>query len=102
MQAAILKNRSKLDEHLISKLYRAAAAALVAAPKTIDPSMMLTRALCDSPAVLVTCTDLNTGLFVQLCGDPEKGVDSAFVTLGQKFCQEGKDSMRGNIATKIW
>lgn len=105
MQAAILKQRSKLDEHVVSKLYKTAkrvfrepsAMADLATDQTILPSR-----LCAGPITIGTCTDTNTGLFVQLSGPDGCSDDKLMLTFGTKYCQEVTDTIRGNRATKIW
>lgn len=102
MQAAILKNRSVLDEHRVSMLYKQAK-LLYGDPKVVASTTVWTsRVTTEGGAVTASCTDVETGLFVQLSGDPTKGVEEALLTFGHKFCQEVRDTMRQNIATKIW
>lgn len=101
LQSAILRHRSVLDEHLVSKLYAAAKSAIAAEPKAADSSIWLTRNRIGD-YIVATCTDVATGLFVQLSGNPEKDVSAALVTFGQKFCQEIRDTMRHNAAITVW
>jgi hypothetical protein len=104
MQAALMKNRSKLDENQVSRLY-ATAAAVLSAPDAArkDPKVAVSRVVAtEGGVVIATCTDVDTGLFVQLSGDPAKGVERAMLSFGKKYCQEVMDTMRQQIATKIW
>jgi hypothetical protein len=103
MQAALLKNRSVLDEHLVAKLYKLAKAAYAGEKEQRqDPKVMLARQVSQNGVVTAICTDGETGLFVQLAGDPQNTGKGPFLTFGRKFCQEYEDPMRQNIATKIW
>lgn len=101
LQNTLLSHRSTLDEHRVGKLYRDARLAYTDPKKTGDTKTLLSRVECNNGMVLVTCTDLDSGLYVQLVGEADKPQQS-MLTFGQKFCQEYRDGMRGNVATKIW
>ena len=108
IQAAIMKHRSRLDEHRVAQLYQMARTALrgsQTAAGSQDPKTLLTRAISSTGGVSVTCTDADSGLFVQLSEDAGASSEKkggALLTFGQKFCQENRDTMWQNIATKIW
>lgn len=103
MQAALMKNRSRLDEYRVAKLYKLAKTVYAGHKEQLqDPTVMLVRNVSQTGIVTANCTDGETGLFVQLSGDPKKGDKSILLAFGQKFCQEYEDTMRQNIATKIW
>lgn len=98
IQAALLRNRSVVDEHLVARLYKTAKKAL-ADPKTqVDPKMVVVRTALDAETVAVSCTDADTGLFIQLTGTAASSV----LTFGKKYCQEITDAMRRNASTRIW
>lgn len=103
LQAAIMKNRSRLDEHLVSKLYKTAKAGFDATDLKglVDSKTSINRSATAEGAVMVTCTDIETGLFVLLSKSTPESTD-CLMTFGKKFCQEYRDSMRQNVATKIW
>lgn len=102
LQAAILKNGSTLDEHLVSKLYVTAKAALKAGDGKMeaDAKTVLVKNIAQAGVVSVTATDADTGLFVALTDQPE--IPGLLLTFGKKFAQETRDAMRQNIATRIW
>ena len=104
MQAALLKNRSVLDEHRVSKLYKTALLVYNGGAKATssanDRTISLVCTTGRDGGLTVTCTDVETGLFIQLSGDPAKGWP--LLVFGKKFCQESRDQMRQNVATKIW
>ena len=106
MQTAIMKNRSKLDEFRVQELYRAATKLFMdpqlTAAEQQDGTMWRSRFITTEGFVVVTCTDEETGLYVQLSGPGTATVNDLMLIFGQKFCQEGKDTTRQNIATKIW
>lgn len=103
MQAALLKHRSTLDEHQVSKLYRTAKEVLFGGePKAQDSNLMISKMEIGKGIFVATCTDAKTGIFVQLAGSIKEGPDMATMAFGQKYCQEVRDGMRQNIATKIW
>lgn len=103
MQAAILKHRSTLDEHQVSKLYRTAKEILFGGElKAQDSNLLISKLEIGKGVLVVTCTDSKTGLFVQLAGTVKDGPDMTTMTFGQKYCQEVRDGMRLNVATKIW
>lgn len=99
IQAAILKHRSRLDDHTVSKLYKTAKQALTDPKAVGDAKMMVGRYSTANGTVTVTCTDVDSGLFVQLVA--EAGQEPLLI-FGQKLCQEYRDAMRHNVATKIW
>ena len=106
MQAAILKQRSVLDEHTVTGLYKSAK-ALFYDPAELgkaDATKWKSRIVTDHtpPLVMATCTDVNTGLFVQLTAKTGAVDSDLMLTFGHKYCQEVTDTMRGNRATKIW
>jgi len=103
MQAAILKHRSILDEYQVANLYKTAREILfTGAPKVNDPNILVSNIEISKGVRVVTCTDAKTGLFVQLSGAVKEGPDMAVMAFGHKYCQEVRDGMRQNIATKIW
>lgn len=106
MQTALLKARSKLDEFRVGVIYKAARDLFFEPKLTLaqqqDETMWRSRLVSTEGVVLVTCTDTATGLFVQLSGPGTAQETDLMMTFGQKFCQEGRDMMRQNIATKIW
>lgn len=101
LQNALLSRRSIVDEHRVGKLYRDARAAYGDGKKVGDTKTLVSRIEWKPGMVLVTCTDVDTGLYVQLAGEVNNPQQS-MLTFGQKFCQEYQDKMRGNVATKIW
>lgn len=103
MQAALLKHRSVLDEHQVANLYKTAKEVLFGkGPKVNDPNIMISSLEIGKGVRVVTCTDAKTGLFVQLSGTVKEGPDMAVMAFGHKYCQEVRDGMRQNVATKIW
>ena len=103
LNTALMKHRSKLDEHRVAKLYAEARTLVLGSDLSVaqaqDKSVM--RSVIRSQALtIVTCTDAETGLFVQLAG--LEGGKGLLLTFGQKFCQEARDVMRQNVATKVW
>jgi len=102
LQAAIMKNRSRLDEHLVSKLYRMAKAAFdIEDQKDAgDAKTQMAMSVHPNGTITVTATDVETGLFIVLSRIPN--VPGNFLTFGKKFCQERRDAMRQNTVTKIW
>jgi hypothetical protein len=101
LQAAILKNGSKLDEHLVSSLYRRAKAAYTGTETGVpDSKVSIVKTLSSIKLPAVTVTDMETGLFIVLAQVAEGG--QPLLTFGKKFCQEHGDAMRQNVATKIW
>ncbi len=103
MQAAILKNRSALDEQKVAFLYRGARLHFMEpVAKATDKRVHATRSINQAGMVTATCTDPETGIFVQFTGDPGNGIEAALLVFGKKYCQEYRDAMRQNVATKIW
>ena len=105
IQTTLLKNRSKADERKVTGLYKAAKSLFFAAnPSTnlLQDQTMWRSRIANNAVIVSTCTDVETGLFIQLAGDPNCREDDLLLTFGQKFCVEWKDSMRQNVATKIW
>ena len=105
LTATLMKYRSRLDENRLTRLY-VAAKELFYAPNPSasllqDQTMWRSR-IATSVVVLATCTDVETGLFIQLAGEPGCVEDSLLLTFGTKYCVEWKDTMRNNVATKIW
>jgi|PlaIllAssembly_1097288.scaffolds.fasta_scaffold131577_2 hypothetical protein len=105
LQATLMKYRSKLDERKITNLYKAAKTLFFqsnpSASLLQDQTMWRSR-IANNAVVISTCTDVETGLFIQLAGDPNSHEDALLLTFGQKYCVEWKDAMRNNVATKIW
>lgn len=106
MQTALMKNRSKADEFRVSALYESARELFfnpqVSPAQKMDESMWRSRSVTTEGYIISTCTDAETGIYVQLVGPGTAKDDDIMLTFGQKFCQEGKDLARQNIATKIW
>jgi len=105
LQTSILKYRSKLDERKITALYKAAKTLFFAAnpsPNLLQDQTMWRSRIANQAVVVSVCTDVESGLFVQLAGEPNCREDDLLLTFGQKYCVEWKDSMRQNVATKIW
>jgi len=105
MQAALLKQRSRLDEHQVSKLYKTARQVFrnpEAVANLAQDQTVWTSRLCTGNLVLATCTDANTGLFVQFAGQQDAADDKLLLTFGIKFCQETVDTLRNHRSTKIW
>jgi hypothetical protein len=103
MQAALMKRRSRLDEIIVGRLYRAAQAVFRDPKEVLREDLAIARNRAVLPEQIVaTTTDLNTGLFVQLSG-PESAKDGELnLTFGLKYCQEVTDAMRRQKWTKIW
>jgi hypothetical protein len=106
MQTALMKARSKLDEHRVGVVYKAARDLFfnpeLSLAQKQDQTTWRSRLVGADGIILVTCTDAETGLFVQLSGLGTATENDLMLTFGQKFCQEGRDMARQNIATKIW
>ena len=107
MQNALMKRRSTLDERTVCRLYKAARASYMTNGVQPEPptgegtwkNKMLDPVL---HTVTVTCTDIETGLFVALSGPAVADENSVLLTFGQKYCVDVKDTLRLNIATKVW
>lgn len=97
-----MKNRSVADEHLVSKLYRLAKAAFDVddQKEAGDAKTSVAKIRNPNGTITVTCTDVDTGLFIVLAKGPEQ--PDFLLTFGKKYCQEYRDTMRQNVATKIW
>lgn len=105
LQASLLKHRSKLDENRIVRLYKAAKDLFFDAkpsPSLLQDQTMWRSRIANTGIVLSSCTDTETGLFIQLAGEPNCVEDSLLLTFGQKYCVEWRDTLRQNGATKIW
>jgi hypothetical protein len=98
LQMATSSFRSKLDDHLVEKLYGVAIDTFNGKAPPVDEKIVC-HALLDGQKS-VTVTDVQSGLFLQL-RQSEKDA-SPLLTFGQKFCQESWDGLRQNIATKTW
>jgi hypothetical protein len=101
MQAALMKHRSRLDEQCVNRLYRTAKQAFARLGEVNEQGISVTRTV-NGSTVSVACMDEETGLFVQLVGDEDKGLPGSLLTFGQKFCQETRDVQRQALLTKIW
>jgi hypothetical protein len=105
LQACLMKFRSVLDERKVTGLYAAAKALFFntkPSASLLQDSTMWRSRIATSGVVLASCTDTETGLFVQLAGEPGATEDGLLLTFGVKYCVEWKDSMRSNVATKIF
>jgi hypothetical protein len=105
LQATLMKHRSILDERRITDLYKAAKSLFFAvnpSPNLHQDQTMWRSRIANSAVVVSACTDVETGLFIQLAGDPKAREDDLLLTFGTKYCVEWKDTMRQNMATKIW
>ncbi len=106
MQTALMKVRSKLDEFRVGVIYRAAYDLffnpVLTPAQQFDQTLWRSRLVSSDGTILATATDVETGLFVQLSGPGAAQPEDLMMAFGQKYCQEGKDLARQNIATKIW
>lgn len=105
LTACLKKSRSMLDERTVSRLYEAAKELFAQpnpSPNLLQDQTMWRSRIANSGVVLSSCTDVETGLFIQLSGDPNARPDDLLLTFGIKYCVEWKDTMRSNVATKIW
>jgi hypothetical protein len=107
LQTTLLKRRSSLDERTVVRLYKAAKASYMLNGVQPEPQTgegMWKSKVLDPVAhtALVTCTDMETGLFVAMSGPAVADENSVLLTFGQKYCVDVKDTLRLNIATKVW
>jgi hypothetical protein len=105
LNAALLGNRSKLDGNRVTILYREAKKLFYESqpsPGLFQDQTIWRSRLTDQSLVVAACTDAETGLYIQLAGEPGCSDDGLLLTFGQKFCVEWRDSARQNVATKIW
>jgi hypothetical protein len=107
MKAALMKHRSVVDEPLMNRMYRLAQNSFGDERIQGEGGITLVRVVTRNSEgvnciVTVTCTDDQTGLFIQLSGDSARGFSGAMLSFGQRYCQEHWDNMRRHIVTKIW
>lgn len=105
LTATLMSHRSKLDEALVTRLYKAAKALFFdtnPSSSLLQDQTMWRSRIANSAVVVSACTDVATGMFIQLAGAPNDREDSLLLTFGVKYCVEWKDTMRQNVATKFW
>lgn len=105
LHATMMRYRSVLDERRIAKLYKAAKSLFFDANPSgslLQDQTMWRSRIANTGIVLSACTDVETGLFIQIAGEPNAREDDLLLTFGQKYCAEWRDSMRQNVSTKIW
>ena len=103
LQTTLLKRRSVLDERRIEKLYKAAKALFTANASRPNPSQTMWQTkIATGEWTVCTCTDIETGLFIQLVGKQGCDGEDTCLTFGQKFCFDAVDAVRQLVVTKIW
>lgn len=101
IQAAILKHRSKLDEAMVSRLYRTVLGLLRNPNGPADQDTIQSRVVGEN-VVIITCTDKRSGLYVQLSGQLGVNPEDLTLVFGQKFCQEFRNPQDRTCITKVW
>lgn len=102
LQAALMKWRSKLDAFRVNQLYGAARALFHGRENLSDDPSIIRSRFVAGDIVVAVCTDAASGVFVQLAGSKADGDAGLALTFGQKYCQEGRETVRGGSSTKIW
>ncbi len=105
LERSTMNNADVAKVATVAKLYESALEQLHADPsnhvKTTrkNPTFMYSRMLLPGEFVVSSCTDTETGIYVQLAG--AKGAADPILTVGSKWALENVDGV-GTIGTMMW
>lgn len=99
----IVRDDRKLAESVV-KLYRRAAALFDNHSTPTTPDIAQKRAVATDGGTVVICTELSTGVFLQLSTSPPvPNVNSQrLMSLGRFICSEVVDQLRGHQQLRTW